>query len=255
MPSDPSVGGGSPAAPQPIWPKKLPQWTATEVDRTARGLARGPSGAGWVELPDEFALMHYEARATHNLRLEGSLIARWWGRPNTMADLLAELAKFGHDAIIVEHIVLGMLVLGEKSHVDVEIDKIIARMGPDRQPRSRQARATMQVNVWRILTLLSALKVIGARAYKVYDRVAGKMVVHDIDDPLITVNPFKPRGTQEAFDSGSAPLIVSLGATPWLERWRGDRRVLQYFGNVLAIIEIPIGKPSGAWARAIMLAL
>jgi hypothetical protein len=46
-----------------------------------------------------------------------------------------------------------------------------------------------------------------------------------------------------------------LQATPWLARWRGNRAVLQDFGNLLAISEIPIGKPSGAWARAIGWAL
>jgi hypothetical protein len=69
------------------------------------------------------------------------------------------------------------------------------------------------------------------------------------------VSPFKRVGTQETFDAGTAPLAVTLQAAPWLARWCGNRAVLQDFGNLLAISEIPIGKPSGAWARAIGWAL
>jgi hypothetical protein len=42
---------------------------------------------------------------------------------------------------------------------------------------------------------------------------------------------------------------------PWVQQWRGNHRVLSYFGDVRKLAAIPAGKPSGAWAQAIGLAL
>ena len=48
---------------------------------------------------------------------------------------------------------------------------------------------------------------------------------------------------------------MSYIAGPWLEKFKGDRRVLADFGNVRKLAAIKAGKPSGAWAQAIGLAL
>jgi hypothetical protein len=48
---------------------------------------------------------------------------------------------------------------------------------------------------------------------------------------------------------------VTLRAGEWLARWRGNRQVLTDFGDVLPIAAIASGKPSGAWAQSVGLAL
>jgi hypothetical protein len=58
-----------------------------------------------------------------------------------------------------------------------------------------------------------------------------------------------------ALDGSEPPLKVSLVAGEWLEQMRGNRQVLADFGDVRRIAAIPAGRPSGAWAQSIGLAL
>jgi hypothetical protein len=148
---------------------------------------------------------------------------------------------------------IGLLLYSSEAHVDLDIDDIISRIGID--PRSKAERAEARLKVWRILTILGALRVVGARRKVVKDRLTGKNVQLESQDPLLSVSAWKQAGTQESFDAGTAPIAVTISASPWLSKWRGNRAALQEFGNILAISEIPIGKPSGAWARAIGWAL
>jgi hypothetical protein len=232
-------------------PALLAQPTFQEAKRVARGLALGPTGVGWQELLGEFALVHDEKDDRHKLRLEGGLIPQWWGRPSDIASLRRELAETGHDGIALLFLGVALVLHSDEGHVDVEIDELIARMGVN--PRSTAERAEARLHVWRILTLLGGMRVIGARRSVVRD---GRKNVHlESDDALLAVGPWRPVGSQIPLDPGIIPLKVTISSSPWLARLRGNRAALQDFGNMLAISEIPIGQPSGAWARAIGLAL
>jgi hypothetical protein len=235
-------------------PSLLPQPTFPEVKRVARGLALGPGGIGWQDLLGEFALIHAEGEAeAHHLRLEGDLIPAWWGRPSDNASLRRELAETGHDGIALLLLGVALVLHSDAGHVDVEIDELISRIGID--PRSTAERKDTRLKAWRILTILGAMKVLGARRSAVRDRTTGKTVQLESSDPLLTVTAWRPVGAQIPLDAGVAPLKVTIVTSPWLARWRGNRAALQEFGQLLAISEIPIGKPSGAWARAIGWAL
>jgi hypothetical protein len=122
-------------------------------------------------------------------------------------------------------------------------------------PRSKTARTEARLKVWRILTILSAMEVIGERRSVVRDPVTGKKVHVESADPLLNGKAFRTVGSQVPFDAGAPPIKVTINASPWLARWRGNRAALQDFGSLLAISDIPIGQPSGAWARAIGWAL
>ena len=236
-------------------PQTLPQSTFQEAKRVARGLALGPSGVGWQELLGEFALIHNddESGAEHYLRLEGALIPEWWGRPNDNASLRRELAETGHDGIALFYNAIGLVLYSEKGFVDVEIDELITRIGMD--PRSKAERTEARLKVWRILTILGAMEVFGERRSVIRDRLTGKKVHVESSDALLAVKAWRTVGSQVPFDAGVAPVKVTINSSPWLARWRGNRAALQDFGNLLAISEIPIGQPSGAWARAIGWAL
>jgi hypothetical protein len=232
-------------------PAELAQPTFQEAKRVARGLALGPTGVGWQELLGEFALVHDEKDDRHKLRLEGGRIPEWWGRPSDISSLRRELAETGHDGIALLFLGVALVLHSDEGHVDVEIDELISRIGVN--PRSTAERAEARLHVWRILTLLGGMRVIGARRSVVRD---GRKNVHlESDDALLEVGPWRPVGSQIPLDPGIVPLKVTISTSPWLARLRGNRAALADFGNVLAISEIPIGQPSGAWARAIGLAL
>jgi hypothetical protein len=60
---------------------------------------------------------------------------------------------------------------------------------------------------------------------------------------------------QLSYDPGQPPVAITYNAGPWIQQWRGNHRVLSYFGDVRKFAALPAGKPSGAWAQAIGLAL
>jgi hypothetical protein len=89
----------------------------------------------------------------------------------------------------------------DQGHVDVEIDELIARIGVN--PRSTTERAEARLHVWRILTLLGGMRVIGARRSVVRD---GRKNVHlESDDALLEVGPWRPVGSQIPLDPGIVP--------------------------------------------------
>ena len=106
-----------------------------------------------------------------------------------------------------------------------------------------------------MLTLIGATRVVGARRKRFYDRTTKRYLEIESTDPLLMVSPWVERGTQISFDASTPPVRVSASAGRLIDEWRGNRAALQYFGDVVAISSIPIGKPSGAWARAVGFAL
>jgi hypothetical protein len=67
-------------------------------------------------------------------------------------------------------------------------------------PRSKTARTEARLKVWRILTILSAMEVIGERRSVVRDRVTGKKVHVENADPLLSVKAFRTVGSQVPFE-------------------------------------------------------
>ncbi len=236
------------AAPRPATrplPSRVPQPTFPEAKRVAQGLARPTE---WTELPKEFALQQILESSAHQLRLEGDLMTEWC-KPKDTASLKADLADGGSMISSLLYVAIGFVLASDLGFVDVDLDELISRVGLD--PRSRAERDVMRLQIWRALNVIAATRVIGARRVRVKDRSTRKYVELESSDPLLTVSPFVRVGQQATFAIGVAPLAVTMSLTPWLHEWRGNRRVLTDFGNTLKVTAIPIGQPSGAWARAI----
>src|SRR5205807_5352857 len=99
-----------------------------------------------------------------------------------------------------------------------------------------------------------SLTVHGKRPGKYRDRLTNQWFDLTSADALIKLTG--TRGpTQLAFDNSTPPVEVSWVAGPWLDRFRTDKRVLQFIGDIYKIAAIPAGRPSGAWAQSIGLAL
>jgi hypothetical protein len=104
------------------------------------------------------------------------------------------------------------------------------------------------------MAVFSALQVIGKRAGRYKDPDTGE--VYDLtsrSELLHIAERLDPE--QLSYDPGEPPVAITYNAGPWVQQWRGNHRVLSYFGDVRKLAAIPAGKPSGAWAQAIGLAL
>jgi hypothetical protein len=238
--------------PIPPLPTNPQQEVSLEVRELTRGFTLAPHGLGWTVLMGQFALILQEGGRSHSLRIEGPLLSEWWGKPRDEAALLVELqgTKEGQSLILNA---LALVVSSESPRTDVDLDELIKRVGLD--PRSKAERKKMRERIYRTLSLIGATRVVGQRRHKTYDPVQKRNVKLVSQDPLLIVTPWREAGTQLAFDAGEVPLRVSLFPGPLIAQHRGNNRILQSCGALLAVSAIPAGKPSGAWARAIGFAL
>jgi hypothetical protein len=241
-------------------PTALPQQTFPEAKAVASAFADGPKFRHWKPGEGEIALYHQApARngqpASLRTKLVGNPLLDWLGRPSTVEGLREELRGAGLPAVLLEHVVIaGSLELAEKNklYVTVAVDDLIAAIGW--KPRRREEREGMRRQVWRWLALLDASLVIGRRPGKYRDPDTHQQIDLTSLDALIRITGQR-KPAQLAFDDSAPPLEVTYAAGPWIEQWRGKRHILTYFGDVRRLAAIPAGKPSGAWAQAIGLAL
>jgi len=114
----------------------------------------------------------------------------------------------------------------------------------------------MRRAVWRWLTVFDGWTVIGRRRGLYRDPITKTHPELRIDSALFRI---VERGyvepAQLSLDGSAPPFEVVLTAGPWLGQFRGNGQVLSYFGDIRRIAAIPAGKPGGAWAQAIGLAL
>lgn len=236
-------------------PTNLPQQTFPEAKALAIGMADGPQLRRWRPVEGEVALRHKVDGAALETKLTGGPLLDWLGMPNTVDSLREELRQAGLPSVLLLHTVLGAsLERAEKNrlYVTVAVDDLITAIGW--KPRSALERDRRRRQVWRWLAILDSCQVVGRRPGKYRDPDTRQEIDLTSLDALIRITGQR-KPAQLAFDASVPPLEVTYAAGPWIEQWRGKRHILTYFGNVRKLAAIPAGKPSGAWAQAVGLAL
>jgi hypothetical protein len=147
---------------------------------------------------------------------------------------------------------VGAYLALRETQVTVSLDDLIRLVGWT--PRSAKEREGMRREVWQRLKVIDGLTIHGLRPGRYRDPDTGQPIDLTSRDAL-----FRITGTrlpaQGSFDPEQVPLEVTFVAGPFINEWRGNPQVLTFFGDFLPIAAIPGEKPSGAWARAIGLAL
>lgn len=229
-------------------PDVVPQSTWPEAREITAALADGPTGRGWSELPGALGLVHELSRSRFRTELVAAAMAAWFGAPSTPAALREELAQAGLPAALLLHVAVAM-ILEQPGIVTVSLDDMVTAIGW--APRSTAEREELRERVWRWLNIFTTMRVIGERGATYQDAMTGRSQRLVSEDSLIAIV-----GIDRASElARRTPLQVSLTAGRFPDRYRGNHRVLTYFGNVRELAVIPAGKPSGAWAQAIGLAL
>jgi hypothetical protein len=237
-------------------PARLVQQTSPEAKALAVGLADGPKLRRWRPLEGDTALLHQAEKSLLMTLLKGTPLLDWLGLPNSVDSLREELRRAGLPAVLLMHVLIGgSLELAERGrlYVTVAVDDLVGAIGW--RPRSTAEREGMRRRVWRWLALYDACEIIGRRAGRYRDPDTRELIDLVSRDALIRITG-RRLPAQLAFDDSAAPLEVTYAAGPWIEKFKGNRAILSYFAvDVRRVAAIPAGKPSGAWAQAIGLAL
>ena len=237
-------------------PTDLPQHTFPEAKVAAMALADGPRLRRWLPVEGELALRHrVSEREPLQTKLLGAPLLDWLGQAHTLEGLQDELRQLGLPAVLLLHVCLGAALESasdQRLFVRHSIDEMVRAIGW--QPRSREERAEARRKVWRWMAVFSALQVIGKRAGRYKDPDTGDAYDLTSRSELLHIAE-RLDAEQLSYDPGQPPVAITYNAGPWVQQWRGNHRVLSYFGDVRKLAAIPAGKPSGAWAQSIGLAL
>jgi hypothetical protein len=231
-------------------PSSIAQQTFQEMRNLGIALSDGPSGRRWLNVDGETAMVHIVPDQPLHVRFSpSSMLLSWWSEPPTYARLRAELKEAGAPAVLLAHVAVGLIL--ERGSVTVSLDDLRHAIGWTR--READLTQAQLRRVWRMLLLISSMPVIGKRNETYRDRRTKQVLNLVSDDPLIVVRG--RRWPDDASSQTDMPYDVTLDGGAWIDQYRGNRSVLTDFGNILQLAAIPAGKPAGAWAQSIGLAL
>jgi hypothetical protein len=238
--------------PSRLLPKHRQQ-TFAEAKAATQAMAAGPSERGWFPIDGEIALAHkVERDSPLSVKFIPGPLSQWMGRPENVETLRDTLARMGIPAVLLFHVCIGELLSGPE--VTAGLDQLLAAIGW--KPRSTAQRQEMRGRVWEWLVTFEAWQVIGRRPGLYRDRKdRTPRDLTTVDAMIRITGRAYADETQLALDGSAPPDEVTFVAGPWLNQLRGDPQALAYFGDIERIGAIPGGKPSGAWAQSIGLAL
>ena len=228
----------------------IPQYTFHEARTVAIAIADARSGNRWETIEGEIAVRHVIPGEPLQTKFAAGPLSGWWGSPLSQEGLLEELRKMEFTGVLLYHVGLHMVL--QSPHVTVSLDEFIREIGWE--PRSSAQRQEMQRRIWLWLTYFDGMKVIGRRPGRYRDPHSGRELDLTSVDALLRITGTR-MPTTAALDGAEVPVEVTLTAGPWLDQYRGNRQVLSDFGNIRHLASIPAGKPSGAWAQSVGLAL
>jgi hypothetical protein len=231
-------------------PKNLPQQTCMEVRTAAIAIADGKSLRRWHEVEGENSLTHVIPGDPIRTILTAGHALDWWGLPTTYSSLRDELRRLELPAVLLLNILIGAAL--KHSHLSATLDELINSLGW--KPRFVTKRHEMRKKIWRWLLLFDSMTVHGKRPGIYRDHLTRKVIDLTSADALIKLTGLRGP-TQPAFDNSEPPIEISWVVGPWLDQLKDNTHVLQFFGEINKLTSIPSGKPSGAWAQSIGLAL
>ncbi|HEX2950879.1 MAG TPA: hypothetical protein VHV83_15155 [Armatimonadota bacterium] len=230
--------------------ESIPQYTFHEARTVAIAIADAHTGRRWEQIEGEIAVRHVIPGEPLQTKFAAGPLSGWWGSPLSHEGLLEELRKMEFSGVLLYHVGLHMVL--QAPHVSVSLDDLIREIGWE--PRSKVQRAEMRRRIWLWLTYFDGMKVIGRRPGRYRDPNTGRELNLTSVDALLRITGTR-LPSQCTLDGTDIPIEVTITAGPWLDQYRGNRQVLSDFGNIRNIAAIPAGKPSGAWAQSIGLAL
>jgi len=237
------------------FPADLHQFTFPELKAATSGAADGPSRRNWSNVEGENALRHGASGDPLEVKFVSKPLVGWLSVPDSRETLWNKLSEMGLQASMLFAVCAAAVL--EQPLLTVTIDRLITEIGwGDAARRSTADRLRLRRQVWEWLAVYDSWRIIGRRKGTWRDPITHEKLDLVTETEIVHIGERAyAEGTQFALDADAVPSEVTLQPGPWLAKWRGDHRILEYFGDIRRIAAIPAGKPSGSWARAIGLAL
>jgi hypothetical protein len=233
-----------------LLPAKIPHYTFQEGRNSAIAIA---DPGGWVEVTGEMALMHAKEGDPIQTKLTAGANLDWWDMPASYNNLRDELRTLGVNGVYCFYVAMGMVL--QERHITFGLDDLMKVVGWT--PQNTRDREEKRRTLYRWLTLFDNLSVHGNRR-RVYTDTLNKSIDTTIQSKLFMISELEfPEQSEQQIrlDGSQAPVTVTLTCGPWLERFRGNDKVLEYFGNILKLSGLPTGQAHGEWALSIGMAL
>jgi hypothetical protein len=233
----------------------IPQLTSQEFRAAGVALTDSPSLRRYEDVEGEVAIRHIIPGENLQDVISAGKALAWLGLPNTHEALREEVRQLGLDGACLMYI-LAHLALTE-DRVEISLDELIRAIGKGNEARkSAKHREELQRWIWRALMLFENLATVGRRKGKYRDRDTKEVIDTTTTsvDAILRITGYDV-ADQHALDKSLPPVVVRYVVGPWLERFRGDRRILSTFGDLRRLAEIPSGRAAASWAKSVGLGL
>lgn len=231
--------------------------TSQEMEALERAAADGKYGRNYDITPYPQALVHTVPGHIHQVRLE---LTPEEEEAGLTLDMLTELAR-QQDAdaalaiLCIAHQLAPPAPLPPRDYAggEVHLDDVIEKIGWT--PRSSEERRAMHKRIYQFILFGERAQVIGARAGTYVDKHTNQVIDTEVSAPLWRIHEREKPTQGSLFPEAAVPLKLELVISRTWATLLTSPQTAQYLpmGEVLGAI--PGGKPSGAWARVIGLAL
>lgn len=237
----------------------FPVQTGQEANAMLAAVSDGKSGRHWQTVMGADARVHQVPGAAHRIQLVLTDGERDLGVPVEALESATLQCDADDDFILlyISRLLAPTQALAPNTAAlaVVELDDVIKAIGWN--PLSTAQRAEMRRRIWHFIRFVARAHIIGQRTYQHHDSMTGEAKDTYIDSPPWMLGAQKREGAPQPslFEDDNPPLSVEIVATPMWTQLTTLPSAAQFLplGEVLGAI--PGGKPAGAWARVIGLAL
>jgi len=234
-------------------PEQLAQQTSQMMRTVNAALGDASTLYRWQIVEGKMALMHVIPGWGMQTILEPKQALSWWGCPDTVDALQAELRQIGIEAVFLANVLTGLCL--QENQVTIALDDLVRIVGRgDEARRSYEHRIRVEREVWRAVRIFDALTLVGRPLghYRTIDKEVLNVALPSAE-ALIKITRVVPG--QVSSDGSTPPAFFSYVCGPWFYEMRSNPQLMTYLGNVMRLAAIPSGKPKGAWAKSIGLNL
>jgi len=235
-------------------PVNAPQRTFEESRAMGRALADSSSGRYWNPSLDGLSLIHRRPGEPLSVGFDPRFLPEIWSgtKPDTPDAMKAFLQERGFNGWKVSQMAMSSAIL--KEHTPIAIDEFVDKLF---DPRSTKEKNAKRVWVWETICAILNMRLNGVRAGVYKDKSKNDLDLAFRNEPLIMPSPGSRKfaNGQQTLWPDDIPVTIGFTMGVWGKEARKNPKALQYFGELEAILSIPCGKPSGAWAQCILATL